>query len=796
MDQSDSALLEPLLYNSQERNVTEVVEKVNPRNAKRIAFILVIVLLLYHSYIHLRYGKDSCRWLLSDGRYKGDMGWQPYGCMMHVYTETDRMRCMKYLAFLGHDNTFAFIGDYKIKDKYRAFVKHFISPQEILSVDRDRVVYDPFYKQSNLTYSDAKLRFKADYIWAPYISKSVVDLVNKWKVSEKPPSIIVMGCATWSIKASNASREVVNDFIANITRLIVPFKEICKKSRVLWVLQGPVNEEKLNATNSMITNAIIDEYNTATITALRSSCVELWSSSRLIAQGQMNEMIEGIELSAEALNTDVQLLLNMYCNDQMNHDDGTCCATIEPYTYIQLTAFFILFVCLVIGTLLQFRPIYINTVQFPNFQIIMTSMAKLAVIVAYFYLCDRTNFFMKENKYYSAVSFWLPLGYIFTLGLFFTEESRFTKIMNRDQTEEWKGWMQLVILIYQMTGAKHQLPIYNHILLLAAAYLFISGFGHFTYLWYRNDAGLIRCLQVLFRINFLTAVLCFCMNRPYQFYYFVPVVTFWFLLFYIVFVLPPRVTASSSESRPVQYAYVLMKIVFLFISISILYMSQVFFEKIFVTRPWKALFVSIDDNIQDWWFRWKIDRFSVLYGSTFAFLLLLAQRYNILDDNNHSNLFSPRVSIFVAILALLGLIATSTYAIMCPNRFEFIDIQTYISIIPIVCYILLRNVSGILRTRFSHVFTFFGRISLELFVSHFHIWLSADSNGVLVLIPRYPVVNALVISYIFVCISYELNDITRKLLPYAVPSNWRFALRNLFIFLILLIPVGIRDGMF
>ena len=137
-----------------------------------------------------------------------------------------------------------------------------------------------------------------------------------------------------------------------------------------------------------------------------------------------------------------------------------------------------------------------------------------------------------------------------------------------------------------------------------------------------------------------------------------------------------------------------------------------FFEKIFVTRPWKALFVSIDDDIQDWWFRWKIDRFrltllldyiqilcvdrdfrfylmisfySVLYGSTFAFLLLLAQRYNILDDNNHSNLFSPRVSIFVAILALLGLIATSTYAIMCPNRFEFIDIQTYISIIP-VCY--------------------------------------------------------------------------------------------------------------
>lgn len=46
---------------------------------------------------------------------------------------------------------------------------------------------------------------------------------------------------------------------------------------------------------------------------------------------------------------------------------------------------------------------------------------------------------MKENKYYSPVSFWLPVGYVFALGLFFTEDSRYTKVLHRDQTEEWKG---------------------------------------------------------------------------------------------------------------------------------------------------------------------------------------------------------------------------------------------------------------------------------------------------------------------------------------------------------------------
>lgn len=75
--------------------------------------------------------------------------------------------------------------------------------------------------------------------------------------------------------------------------------------------------------------------------------------------------------------------------------------------------------------------------------------------------------------------------------------------------------------------------------------------------------------------------------------------------------------------------------------------------------------------------------FSALLGATFAFMLLLAQKFNLLDDNNHNNLFSPRVSFFAAVLAFLGLTATSVYAIMCPNKDEFVEIQSYISIVPV-----------------------------------------------------------------------------------------------------------------
>lgn len=57
--------------------------------------------------------------------------------------------------------------------------------------------------------------------------------------------------------------------------------------------------------------------------------------------------------------------------------------------------------------------------------------------------------------------------------------------------------MQLVILIYNMTGASSNLQIYNHVRMIISAFLFLSGYGHFYYLWHRSDAGIVRFFQVI-----------------------------------------------------------------------------------------------------------------------------------------------------------------------------------------------------------------------------------------------------------------------------------------------------------
>jgi len=107
-------------------------------------------------------------------------------------------------------------------------------------------------------------------------------------------------------------------------------------------------------------------------------------------------------------------------------------------------------------------------------------------------------------------------------------------------------------------------------------------------------------------------------------------------------------------------------------------MSEVFFEKIFLTRPWKALFVTTDDSIKEWWFRWKIDRYvsidfiynpllftvfdfelvnnqSIPAGMLFGFGYHLLKQYHILDDHNHGYLFSRGLGFIVAFGSFAGI---------------------------------------------------------------------------------------------------------------------------------------------
>ena len=55
--------------------------------------------------------------------------------------------------------------------------------------------------------------------------------------------------------------------------------------------------------------------------------------------------------------------------------------------------------------------------------------------------------------------------------------------------------------------------------------------------------------QVLFRMNLMTVVICLFMNHPYQSYYFLSLVSFWYLFVYIVLAIPPKVSAAICDAN-------------------------------------------------------------------------------------------------------------------------------------------------------------------------------------------------------------------------------------------------------
>src|SRR5688572_18340575 len=98
----------------------------------------------------------------------------------------------------------------------------------------------------------------------------------------------------------------------------------------------------------------------------------------------------------------------------------------------------------------------------------------------------------------------------------------------------------------------------------------------------------------------------------------------------------------------------------------------------------------------------------------FAFALHLARQYKLLDDTHRGHLFSRPVAWFLSLAAALGVGVYTWLSFNCRNKSECNEIHPYIAFVPLVSFVALRNISGVVRTRYSAFFAWFGRISLEV----------------------------------------------------------------------------------
>jgi len=366
------------------------------------------------------------------------------------------------------------------------------------------------------------------------------------------------------------------------------------------------------------------------------------------------------------------------------------------------------------------------------------------------FVADRTNLFLKENKQYDAVTFGvLCLASLAAGVVTMKPPEKDLGFLNREQTDEWKGWMQIAILIYHYVGASKISGIYNPIRVLVAAYLFMSGYGHLSFFLKKADFGFARVANILIRLNLLTVVLAYLMDTDYLSYYFSPLVTI------CASFLPSTLSLCLSLARPLLYRPVSSccsppartragfgiiwvtlwaghkhnsKTPFLVSKLVVAAaLTAAFFE---IPGPLEKTFDVINTvfatswNAGEWRFRQTLDMWIVWVGMLTALAFIKIKEHRITDDPRW-----PQWSRATVIASAVAMAGYFVFELTRESKFVYNGYHPYVSAIPVLAFCVLRNATPFLRSTSSKFFIFFGQCSLETFIIQFHLFIAGECVG-------------------------------------------------------------------
>eukprot|EP01061_Rhynchopus_euleeides_P000601 TRINITY_DN1042_c0_g4_i1.p1 TRINITY_DN1042_c0_g4~~TRINITY_DN1042_c0_g4_i1.p1 ORF type:complete len:525 (+),score=162.49 TRINITY_DN1042_c0_g4_i1:144-1718(+) len=403
----------------------------------------------------------------------------------------------------------------------------------------------------------------------------------------------------------------------------------------------------------------------------------------------------------------------------------------------------------------------------------LRDMVEFGMHLLFYFFCDRLKYLPEPSgKNYSRDFFWFVYGILVVYNFaHHIVKCNSVVYLNREQTEEWKGWMQILFLMYHFFNASEQ---YNAIRIYIAAYVWMTGFGNFSFYYVRKDFSPSRFFQMLWRLNFLVFWVCVVMNNDYMLYYICPMHTIWTIMVYLVLL----VGNQHNENQLVIAAKFLFCIAF---SYAMWYSAEAFYT---IWSPTAPLMGYTDPNpknpnavphvLHEWYFRSGLDRYIWVFGMICANCHPMTDRFLVwLDNQPHGPREVIRTVIAVVLLGVGYWWCTNYFAL--PKR-EYNKTHPYTALVPLFIYIILRNLTQTLREYHLAYFAFLGKITLETYIGQFHIWLHTDvPNGqprtLLTLVPGYPNLNFFVVTPLYLFVSYRIFHLTNQMKVDMLPSK-------------------------
>eukprot|EP00514_Thraustochytrium_sp_LLF1b_P008198 CAMPEP_0184536834 /NCGR_PEP_ID=MMETSP0198_2-20121128/16674_1 /TAXON_ID=1112570 /ORGANISM="Thraustochytrium sp., Strain LLF1b" /LENGTH=937 /DNA_ID=CAMNT_0026930049 /DNA_START=75 /DNA_END=2888 /DNA_ORIENTATION=+ len=373
-------------------------------------------------------------------------------------------------------------------------------------------------------------------------------------------------------------------------------------------------------------------------------------------------------------------------------------------------------------------------------------------LLVYIWGCENIPLFDHGNKEHTPDFFWFIclMVLLFALGSM-EHHPQVNDVINRDQTEEWKGWMQTVFLLYHYF---HEEEVYNSVRVMISCYVWMTGFGNFSFFYIKSDYSFSRFLQMMWRLNFTVVFLCMLMNNMYMLYYICPLHTFYFLV----------VFGTMRAFKEVNHTHwgirVKLAAVGLIIYIVFLWLSN---------SPHPGAAVGAYGIKYEWHFRSGLDHYSTFFGMIFALnfpqTTAWLSKVEALPRSKH-------VLVKVSVgLVLLGLSTWWAVNILPLPKLEFNSMNPYTFMIPLLTYIYFRNSTKYLRQVHLSVLSTIGKYTLETYLMQHHIWLTSNAKTILVLVPGYPKINLVVVTAIYFTVARRIYRTTMATRAMLVPDD-------------------------
>jgi len=593
---------------------------------------------------------------------------------------------------------------------------------------------------------------RLDFYWDPYLNSTGFQHAIVIPEDDIKPALSIFGTGLWYAK--NVVDNPYESWRLSIERVValghVPGGREAVPSDLIVLL--PIfdpNYPRLSPERKTITPAMVSHMNTY-LEGLRDTKVAnvalSFRSMLSTTSPDHTHDIDGLHLVPAITSAQAQVLLNLRCNDGLSKSfpfDHTCCFKYPAPNYLQFL--FFASVLLIVPVLCHFKSQDQLHKPYVPSESVLYAILVFGFVLVYAFFTDRTHLFGKEAKSFSLEQFWLLVILTVLLGYFTSESAdKDQPFLSRDQTDEWKGWMQILILIYHYLGASKISWIYNVIRVLVAMYLFMTGFGHTVFFYKKADYSFKRAVSVLLRLNLLNVVLAYTMDTDYLFYYFSPLVSFWFCVIWV--------TMWIGRDRNSDMRFICAKFAISAVLVTVFTKTPGVLESVFSALRFVA---RIKWDAVEWRFRVALDMWIVYIGMIIAILFVKASDITSLPQ------WLKYRAIAIA-MSVLTIPAFLIFEVTQKDKFAYNKWHPYISFLPILAFIVLRNSSQRLRNTHSAAFAFIGRCSLETFILQFHIWLAGDTKGILLVIgpSQWRWLSFIVGTTLFTYMSWKIAAVT------------------------------------